>query len=220
MIIYIVATNFYKEPLLALFMAKHVLPKLPYSYDALEPYMDAKTVEIHYSKHHQTYCDKLNLALEKHPSLSDKKVEELLVNLDKVPKDIQNAVRNFGGGFVNHNMFWECMSNHSKSVPKGKVIEKINKDFGSFDEFRKQFTQHATTLFGSGYTWLVLSDGKLEIINTKDQDSPLSLGKKPILVIDVWEHAYYLKYQNRRAEFIEAWWSLINWKKVEENFTS
>lgn len=220
MIIYIVATNFYKEPLLALFMAKHVLPKLPYSYDALEPYMDAKTVEIHYSKHHQTYCDKLNLALEKHPSLSDKKVEELLINLDKVPKDIQTAVRNFGGGFVNHNMFWECMARHSKSVPKGKIVEKINKDFGSFDEFKKQFTQHAISLFGSGYTWLVLSDGKLEIINTKDQDSPLSLGKKPILVIDVWEHAYYLKYQNRRAEFIEAWWSIINWKKVEENFTS
>lgn len=201
-------------------MNKHILPKLPYSFDALEPYMDAKTVEIHYSKHHQTYCDKLNLALEKHSDLAEKKVEDLLVGLDKIPKDIQTAVRNFGGGFVNHNVFWECMAPHSKSAPKGKIVEKINKDFGSFDEFRKQFTQHATTLFGSGYTWLVESKGKLEIINTKDQDSPLSMGKKPLLVIDVWEHAYYLKHQNRRAEFIEAWWNIVNWSKVEHNFTS
>lgn len=201
-------------------MKKHVLPKLPYAFDALEPYMDSKTVEIHYSKHHQTYCDKLNLALEKHPDLFDKDVEELLTGLDKVPKDIQTAVRNFGGGYVNHNLFWECMHPASKSAPKGKIVEKINKDFGSFEEFKKQFTQHATTLFGSGYTWLVESNGKLEIINTKDQDSPLSVGKKPLLVIDVWEHAYYLKYQNRRAEFIESWWNIVNWKKVEELFTS
>ncbi len=201
-------------------MKKQVLPKLPYSYDALEPYMDAKTVEIHYSKHHQTYCDKLNVALENHPALSEKKVEELLVDLDSMPKDIQVAIRNFGGGYVNHNVFWECMAPHSKSVPKGKIVEKINKDFGSFDEFKKQFTDSATKLFGSGYTWLVLSSGKLEIINTKDQDSPLTIGKKPLLVIDVWEHAYYLKYQNKRADYIEAWWNIVNWKKVEENFTS
>lgn len=199
-------------------MNKHSLPKLPYAFDALEPYMDAKTVEIHYSKHHQTYCDKLNLALEKHPALFDKTVEELLIGLDKVPKDIQTAVRNFGGGYVNHNVFWECMS-PKKTEAHGKVLDAIKKDFGSFEEFKKQFTQNATTLFGSGYTWLVLSNGKLEIINTKDQDSPLSVGKKPLLVIDVWEHAYYLKYQNRRAEFIENWWNMVNWKQVEKNFT-
>jgi len=212
------ATNFYKLWLLDFCMNKHSLPKLPYAFDALEPYMDAKTVEIHYSKHHQTYCDKLNLALEKHPALFDKTVEELLIGLDKVPKDIQTAVRNFGGGYVNHNVFWECMR-PKKTEAHGKVLDAIKKDFGSFEEFKKQFTQNATTLFGSGYTWLVLSNGKLEIINTKDQDSPLSVGKKPLLVIDVWEHAYYLKYQNRRAEFIENWWNMVNWKQVEKNFT-
>ncbi|MEK6908856.1 MAG: superoxide dismutase [Nanoarchaeota archaeon] len=202
-------------------MKKHVLPKLPYAFDALEPYMDAKTVEIHYSKHHQTYCDKLNVALEKHPELFDKTVEELVANLKVIPEDIRNAVRNFGGGFVNHNIFWEVMGPVSKDNHlKGKIIEKINRDFGSFDEFKKQFTEKATTLFGSGYCWLVLSDGKLEIMTTKDQDSPLSVGKKPVLVIDVWEHSYYLKYQNRRSEFIEAWWNLINWNRVNELFSS
>ncbi|MEK6894248.1 MAG: superoxide dismutase [Nanoarchaeota archaeon] len=201
-------------------MNKHVLPKLPYAFDALEPYMDAKTVEIHYSKHHQTYCDKLNLALEKHPALFDRKVEELLVDLDKMPAEIKTAVRNFGGGYVNHNVFWECMAPHSKSAPKGKIIEKINKDFGSFEEFRNQFTTHAASLFGSGYTWLVLSDGKLEIMTTKDQDSPLTLGKKPLLVIDVWEHSYYLKFMNKRADYIEAWWNVVNWGQVEKNYSS
>lgn len=200
-------------------MNKYVLPKLPYSYDALEPFMDSKTVEIHYSKHHQTYCDKLNLALEEYPSLFDKKVEELLMDLDGVPADIKTAVRNFGGGFVNHNMFWECMGSKKTEV-SGKILIAIKKDFGSFEEFRKQFTASATTLFGSGYTWLVLSNGKLEIINTKDQDSPLSLGKKPILVIDVWEHSYYLKYMNKRVDFIEAWWNLVNWSQVEKNYLS
>jgi len=203
-------------------MKKHVLPKLPYAYGALEPYMDAKTVEIHYSKHHQTYCDKLNVALEKHPSLFEQSVEQLLTNLDNMPADIKTAVRNFGGGFVNHNIFWECMHPHSDSTkhPKGKILEAINKNFGSFEEFRKQFTEKSMGLFGSGYCWLVLNAGKLEIITTKDQDSPLTLGKKPVLVIDVWEHAYYLRYMNKRADFIEAWWNLVNWKKVEELFTS
>jgi Fe-Mn family superoxide dismutase len=201
-------------------MKKHILPKLPYAYDALEPYMDAKTVEIHYSKHHQTYCDKLNLALEKHPELFDKQVEELLINLDKVPKDIQTQVRNFGGGYVNHNVFWECMS-PKKTEASGKVLAAIKKDFGSYEEFHKQFTDKATTLFGSGYTWLVKDkSGKLEIMNTKDQDSPLSVGKTPLLTIDVWEHAYYLKHQNRRAEFITAWWNLVDWKHVEKLFSA
>ena len=201
-------------------MKKHVLPKLPYAFDALEPYMDAKTVEIHYSKHHQTYCDKLNIALEKHPELFDKKVEELLVDLDNVPADIKTAVRNFGGGYVNHNVFWECMT-PKKTECHGKIIEAINKEFGSYEEFHKQFTDKATTLFGSGYTWLVVDkSGKLEIMNTKDQDSPLSVGKTPVLVIDVWEHSYYLKHQNRRAEYITAWWNLVNWTQVEKNFTN
>ena len=199
-------------------MQKHVIPKLPYAFDDLEPYMDAKTVEIHYSKHHQGYCDKLNLALEKHPALFDKPVIDLLADLNSVPSDIRTAVRNFGGGFVNHNLFWDVMAG-KKSECSGKILHSIVKGFGSFEEFRKQFTASAVGLFGSGYTWLVVSsDGKLEIMNTKDQDSPLSSGKKPVLVIDVWEYSYYIKYQNRRAEFIEAWWNLVNWNYVEKNY--
>lgn len=198
-------------------MNKHILPKLPYEFDSLEPYMDAKTVEIHYSKHHQGYCDKLNLALEKHPALFEKSVEELLVNLDSVPLDIRVAVRNFGGGFVNHNVFWEIMT-PKKTECSGKILQAIVKNFGSYEEFRKQFTEKATTLFGSGYTWLVVDNGKLEIMNTKDQDSPLSVGKKPVLVIDVWEHAYYLKYRNKRADYIESWWNLVNWSEVEKRY--
>ncbi len=202
-------------------MQKHSLPKLAYSFDALEPYMDSKTVEIHYGKHHQTYCDKLNLALEKHPSLFDKKVEELLTNLNSVPSDIQTAVRNFGGGFVNHNFFWEIMCPASSSGKcSGDLLKAIARDFGSFEEFKKQFSDKSVALFGSGWVWLVVDSKtkKLEIIPTKDQDSPLSLGKKPILVIDLWEHAYYLKYQNRRVEFIDAFWNLINWNRVEKLF--
>jgi len=200
-------------------MQKHVIPKLPYAFDDLEPYMDAKTVEIHYSKHHQTYCDKLNLALDKHPALFSKSVEELLTHLDKVPEDIRNAVRNFGGGFVNHNIFWEVMSSH-KQFCGGNILEAIKKDFGSFDEFKKQFTDKSLALFGSGWVWLVKDkSGKLEIMPTANQDSPLSLGKKPLLVIDLWEHAYYLKYMNKRADFVDAWWNLVNWKKVEELFS-
>ena len=200
-------------------MHKHELPKLPYPLDALEPYMDAKTVEIHWGKHHKTYVDKLNVALEKHPKLFEKSVEELIVNINAIPEDIRNAVRNFGGGHANHSFFWLCMAPKSGGKPKGALLKKIEADFGSFDEFKKQFTDKATTLFGSGYCWLVSSNGKLEIMTTKDQDSPVSVGKKPLLVIDVWEHAYYLKYQNRRAEYIEAFWSLINWKHVEEVFS-
>ncbi len=200
-------------------MKKHELPALPYAFNALEPYMDAKTVEIHWGKHHKTYVDKLNSALEKHPELFEKSVEKLLKNLNAVPEDIRTAVRNFGGGHANHSLFWEVMTG-KKMEYKGKVLDKIKKDFGSFSEFQKQFTDKATTLFGSGYCWLVVSDGKLEIMTTKDQDSPLSVGKKPILVIDVWEHSYYLKYQNRRAEYVEAWWNLVNWKRVEELYGS
>ncbi len=200
-------------------MQKHSLPKLAYSFDELEPYMDSKTVEIHYSKHHQTYCDKLNLALEKHPLLFERSVEDLLTNLNSVPKDIQTAVRNFGGGFVNHNFFWKILSSKKQNC-SGDLLEAITRDFGSLDEFKKQFTEKSIALFGSGWVWLTLDlkSKKLEITPTKDQDSPLSIGKKPLLVIDLWEHAYYLKYQNRRAEFIENWWNLVNWNIVEKNY--
>jgi superoxide dismutase, Fe-Mn family len=203
-------------------MNKYALPKLPYSFNALEPYMDAKTVEIHYTKHHQGYCDKLNNALEKHPALFEKSVEDLLSNLNSVPNDIRTAVINFGGGFVNHNIFWECMYPASEdNVCSGKMLDVIVDNFGSFEEFKKQFSEKAITLFGSGYCWLIVnSEGKLDIVITKDQDSLLSVGKKPILVIDVWEHAYYLKYQNRRVEFIDSWWSLVNWGQVEKNYLS
>jgi len=198
---------------------KHELPALPYAFDALEPYMDAKTVEIHWGKHHKTYVDKLNLALDKYPGLFDKSVEDLISDLDSMPSDIKTAVRNFGGGHTNHSFFWPCMAPKAGGIPSGKIADAIKKDFGSFDEFKKLFTDKAVTLFGSGYAWLVVRDGdKLEIMTTKDQDSPLSLGKKPILVIDLWEHSYYILYNWRRAEYVEAWWNLVNWKKVEELF--
>jgi Fe-Mn family superoxide dismutase len=193
----------------------HELPKLAYSYDSLEPFIDAKTMEIHYSKHHKTYVDKLNAALEKHPEFQKKKVEDLLMGLNKVPEDIRTAVRNHGGGVFNHNFFWQILKKGTK--PKAEIEKAIIKKFGSFDEFKKQFTDKATTLFGSGWTWLVMNNKKeLEIMQTSNQDSPISQGKIPLITIDVWEHAYYLKYQNRRAEYIEAFFNVINWDKVNE----
>ncbi len=202
-------------------MKKHILPKLPYSFDALEPYMDAKTVEIHYSKHHQTYVDKLNLALEKHPELFDKKIEDLLAKLDKIPEDIRTPVRNVGGGHANHTLFWEILSSKKQNC-HSKILKAIEKTFGSFNDFKKQFTDKSLAFFGSGWVWLVVDSKtkKLEIVCTGNQDTPLSIGKRPILVIDLWEHAYYLKYQNRRGEFIDAWWNLVNWNRVEELFNN
>ena len=200
-------------------MNKHVLPDLPFAFDALEPYMDAKTVEIHWGKHHRTYVDKLNLALEKHPKLFDKPLNELLSNLDNVPEDIRTAVRNSGGGHANHSLFWEILS-PKRQTCSGKVLKAIERDFGSFDEFKKQFSEKATTLFGSGYCWLVLNGKKLEIITTKDQDSPISSGKKPVLVVDVWEHSYYIKHFWNRAEYINDWWQLVNWVQIEKNYLS
>lgn len=194
------------------------LPKLKYKYDSLEPWIDAKTMEVHHDKHHQTYLDKFNSALEKHPELFEKSAEEILMNLSKVPEDIKNAVKNHGGGYVHHSFFWEILAPAGQK-PLGKIAEAIKKTFGSYEEFVKKFNESALTLFGSGWTWLVLnSEGKFEIINTPNQDSPLTLGKIPLLTIDVWEHAYYLKYQNRRAEYVAAFWNVVNWKKVEENF--
>ncbi len=193
------------------------LPELPYKYSSLEPYIDAKTMEIHYSKHHKAYCDKFNASLEKYPKMFDKKAEEIISDLDSIPKDIKTAVINFGGGFVNHNFFWEILTDKDKSKEfNGAVADAISKEFGSLEEFKRKFSDAALGIFGSGWAWLVISDGRLEIIGTKNQDSPLSSGKIPILAIDVWEHAYYLKYQNRRAEFVEAFWNIINWKKVNE----
>ncbi len=194
----------------------HELPKLPYGHGALEPFIDSKTMEIHHGKHHKAYVDKLNAALEKHPELGEKSLEELLRQLDKVPEDVREAVRNHGGGHWNHSFFWPTLR---KGVePRGSVLEAIKERFGSFDEFKKEFSAKAAGLFGSGWVWLVIDNGKLGIALTKNQDSPISKALKPVLGLDVWEHAYYLKYQNRRPDYIEAFFSVIDWDKVEENF--
>ncbi|PIN91492.1 superoxide dismutase [Candidatus Pacearchaeota archaeon CG10_big_fil_rev_8_21_14_0_10_32_14] len=195
----------------------HQLPTLGYDYRALEPYIDARTMEIHYSKHHKTYVDKLNAALENHPALQKKTAVELVVNLNSLPDSIQGAVRNHGGGHVNHSFFWTILK---KDVAfKGEIAEAIKKEFGSFDEFKKQFSEKANTLFGSGWAWLVVNRSKkLEIIQTQNQETPLRNGFTPILGIDVWEHAYYLKYQNKRAEYVDAFFNVIDWKKVNEYY--
>ena len=190
------------------------LPPLSYKYDALEPYIDARTMEIHHDKHHQAYLDKLNAALEKYPELQKKKVEDLLKDLKKVPEEIRTAVRNHGGGVVNHFFFWDILKKDTEI--KGDVAKAIEKKFGSIEGFKEQFGKSALGVFGSGWTWLVLNKGELEIINTGLQDNPISEGKVPILGIDVWEHAYYIKYQNRRADYITAFWNVVNWDKVNE----
>lgn len=194
---------------------KHELPKLDYGYDALEPYIDAKTMEIHYTKHHQSYIDKLNAALEKYPELQEKSVEELLQDLNKIPEDIRTAVRNHGGGHYNHSMFWKLLKKNVKMSEKVNVV--IDESFGNFENFKKAFTDAALNRFGSGWAWLVLNKGKLEVVSTANQDCPISDGKVPILGIDVWEHAYYLNYQNRRAEYVENFFKIINWEEVENN---
>lgn len=192
---------------------KNIFPKLNYSFDSLEPFIDAKTVEIHYSKHHQNYLNKLVEALEKHPELSEKPLEDMLSELDSIPEDIRTAVKNNGGGHFNHSFYWSTMSPNSKKAPSGELLNKI----GDFEEFKKEFTDKALSLFGSGWAWLVLNEsGDLEIMQTSNQDCPLSIGKVPLLTIDLWEHAYYLKYQNRRAEYIDAWWNLVDWELVEK----
>lgn len=197
---------------------KNILPELNYSFDSLEPFIDAKTVEIHYSKHHQNYLNKLVEALDKHPELHEISLEDMLSDLDSIPEDIRNAVKNNGGGHFNHSFYWSLMSNPSSKLnrnPSGGLLNKI----GDFGKFKKDFTDKAVSLFGSGWVWLVLNEnGDLEIIQTSNQDSPLSLRKIPLLTIDLWEHAYYLKYENRRVEYIEAWWNLIDWGVVEKIF--
>ena len=194
---------------------KHELPKLTYAYSALEPFIDAKTMEIHYTKHHQTYVDKLNTALEKYPDLQKKKVEELLAhNLKIVPEDIKTAVRNHGGGHVNHSLFWQLLKKNVKC--SGVIAKAIDETFGNFDEFKKKFADIAMNRFGSGWAWLVMHNGKLEIYSTANQDSPLIEDKHPILALDVWEHAYYLKHMWNRKAYVDDFWNVINWDKVND----
>ena len=198
---------------------KHELPDLPYEFNALEPWIDSKTMEIHHDKHHKAYVDKLNSALEGYVGLQEKKVEDLISNLNSVPEKIRNAVRNNGGGHANHSLFWELMTDDDeKKKFAGEIAEKIEEEFGSFEEFKKKFSEMAMNRFGSGWVWLILSQGDLEIISTANQDSPIMDGKIPILGLDVWEHAYYLKYQNKRNEYVENWWNVVNWKKVNRNY--
>lgn len=192
-----------------------ILPELPYAYNALEPYIDAETMTFHHDKHHATYVANANAALEKHPELGDD-LEVILAELDKIPADIRQAVINNGGGALNHSLFWELLS-PEKQEPTADVLAAIEEAFGSFEDFKTAFTQAATTRFGSGWAWLVVNkDGKLEVTSTANQDTPLSEGKKPILALDVWEHAYYLKYRNVRPNYIKAFFDIINWAKVAE----
>ena len=192
----------------------HQLPSLPYAFDALEPHIDAQTMQIHHGKHHQAYINNLNTALESHPDLQAKSVEDLIKDLNALPEAIRTAVRNNGGGHANHSLFWTLMAPNAGGAPTGKAAEAINGAFGSFDAFKEAFAKAATTRFGSGWAWLVSSSGKLAIESTANQDSPIMEGKKPILGLDVWEHAYYLKYQNRRPDYIGAFWNVVNWETV------
>ncbi len=194
------------------------LPPLPYDYAALEPHIDEATMKLHHDKHHATYVTNLNGAVEKHPELGQKTPEDLLRSLDQVPEDVKAVVRNNGGGHVNHTMFWQIMKPSGGGEPTGPIADKIKQDFGSFDDFKKQFNETTAKQFGSGWGWLVLDAGKLKIITTPNQDSPLSQGKYPILGNDVWEHAYYLKYQNKRPEYLAAWWNTVNWDEVNKRF--
>ena len=198
-------------------MKKFETPPLPYDYNALEPYIDEETMVIHHDKHHVAYTSNFNKALEAHPELYKKSAEEILADLDNLPEDIKPAVKNHGGGHVHHSFFWQIMGPDNKDMkPEGDLLEDIEKTFGDWDKFKEEFTQAAMTVFGSGWAWLVVADGKLQISKTSNQDSPYSLEQKPILGIDVWEHSYYLKYQNKRADFIDNFWQVINWSKVAE----
>lgn len=199
-------------------MAKFELPELPYAYDALEPHIDKETMNIHHTKHHNGYVTKLNAALEGHSEFDGLSVEDILADLNKVPEDIRTAVRNNGGGHANHSLFWTVLGKDGAKEPVGDLKQAIDETFGSYDAFKETFANVAATRFGSGWAWLVVADGKLEVLSTPNQDSPISDGKTPILGIDVWEHAYYLNYQNRRPDYINAFFDVINWDKVEEYY--
>ncbi len=198
--------------------ATHTLPALPYSFDALEPYLDAKTMEIHHGKHHAAYVNNLNKALEGHADLQKLALEELLSHLDRVPDNIRTTVRNNGGGHINHSMFWKIMKKGGGGEPKGELADAIKSAFGSFADFKTKFAQAATTRFGSGWAWLFIQNGKLTIESAPNQDNPIMNGGTAVMGLDVWEHAYYLKYQNRRPDYIEAWWNVVNWDQIVENY--
>ena len=198
---------------------KYELPALPYPKDALEPTIDAMTMEIHHDRHHQAYVNNLNAALEKHPEITIT-LEEMLGNLAGVPEDIRAAVRNNGGGHWNHTFFWDIMTPGGASEPVGSLKEAIMASFGSADELKAKMTAAGVGRFGSGWAWLVVKDGKLEVVSTANQDTPLEIGAKAVIGVDVWEHAYYLKYQNKRPDYLGAWWSTINWDKAQANFAS
>ena len=192
----------------------HTLPPLPYAPDALEPHIDKQTMEIHHGKHHAAYVNNLNAALEKYPELQAKSVEDLIRGIGSVPEDIRTAVRNNGGGHANHSMFWQIMAPQAGGAPTGAIADAINASFGSFVAMKEQFAKAAVGRFGSGWAWVINAGGKLVIESTPNQDSPLMEGKKPVFGLDVWEHAYYLKYQNRRPDYIGAWWNVVNWAEI------
>jgi superoxide dismutase, Fe-Mn family len=196
----------------------YTLPQLPYAYDALEPHIDARTMEIHHSRHHQAYINNVNAALEEHPALAAKSVEDLVSDLNAVPEAIRTTVRNNGGGHANHSLFWTVMSHPSGGEPAGELGEAIMASFGNLENFKNAFSTAAATQFGSGWAWLSVDNGKLVVESTPNQDSPLMEGRTPILGIDVWEHAYYLHYQNRRPDYIAAFWNLVNWNAVADRF--
>jgi len=198
---------------------RHMLPPLPYEYAALEPHIDAQTMQIHHGKHHQAYVNNLNAALDKHPELFQWTLEDLLRKINQIPEDIRTAVRNNAGGHHNHSLFWTIMGPKGSGEPTGALADALKKTFGGIDKLKEQLAAAATSRFGSGWAWLVVSGGKLEVVSTANQDSPLMDGKVPILGLDVWEHAYYLKHQNRRPDYIAAWWNVVNWTEVAKRFT-
>ncbi len=198
----------------------YTLPDLPYAFDALEPYIDEETMHLHHDKHHNTYVTNLNAAIEKYPELGEKSVEELLSDMDAIPADIKTAVQNNGGGHANHSFFWKIMAPNAGGEPTGEIKEAIDEAFGDFATFKEEFKKAAAGRFGSGWAWLVLEDGKLAITSTANQDSPLMTGQTPILGLDVWEHAYYLKYKNVRPDYIAAFWNVVNWDEVNKQFAA
>ena len=194
----------------------HSLPPLPYAFNALEPHIDARTMEIHHGKHHQAYVTNLNAALDKHPELQGKSIEDLLKGINSVPEDIRTAVRNNGGGHANHTMFWEIMGPDGGGAPSGAIGDAINSSFGGFDKLKEEFKKAAIGRFGSGWAWVIDNGGKLVVESSANQDSPLMEGKKIVFGIDVWEHAYYLNYQNRRPDYVDAWWNVVNWDAINK----
>ncbi len=201
-------------------MAKFTLPELPYAFDALAPHIDEETMKIHHGRHHNTYVTNLNNAIEGHADLADKNLEELISNLDALPEGIRTAVRNNGGGHANHTLFWEVMSPNGGGEPTGELLDAINSTFGSIDAFKEEFAKAGATRFGSGWAWLIVDNGKLAVTSTPNQDTPVMEGKTPILGLDVWEHAYYLNYQNKRPDYISAFWNVVNWDEVAKRYNA